>query len=51
MPKINIEERTVSLINGAGKLNIYIQRNEIRSSSDTHHKNQHKMDQRIKCKT
>ena len=45
-------EKTVSSKNGVlGKLDSYMQKNEIRTFFNTTHKNKLKMDERPKCKT
>ena len=44
-------EKTVSLISGAGKTGQLHVKNEIRTLSNTIHKNKLKMDSRPKCKT
>ena len=50
MPKHN-RERIVSSINGAGKMDIHLDNNEVGPLSYTIHKNQFKVDERnVRCK-
>ena len=50
MPRPLNEERTDFSINGVGKLDIYMQKNEVEPLPYTMYKNGHKTDQRPKHK-
>ena len=49
--RLSIGRKTVSSINGAGKMDIHMQKDETRPLSFTIHKDKLKMDKRSKCET
>ena len=49
--RLSIGRKTVSSINGAGKIDIHMQKDETRPLSFTIHKDKLKMDERSKCET
>ena len=49
--RLSIGRKTVSSINGAGKMDIHMQKDETRPLSFTIHKDKLKIDKRSKCET